>query len=273
MVLGGYVGLVAVANGARLVGGRGSVGLAIGHLVLLTVVITSARSRRAEWQMVGDWLPLIALPFLYWELPSAALGPAGRLFDSTVQGWDLAVFGTQPSRSLAGALPIRPLSETLHLAYLLYYGIIYLPPLLMYLDDARRGFYETMLALTTTVVLSFIAFSVFPVEGPRFAWGAPPGIPQGPIRALTLFLLERGSARGTAFPSSHVAIAMAQSLSSLRWRRGFGYGVAGTSILLAIGAVYGGFHYGVDILAGCVMGIGAWWLARGSERRAGSGAR
>jgi membrane-associated phospholipid phosphatase len=32
--------------------------------------------------------------------------------------------------------------------------------------------------------------------------------------------------------------------------------------LLATGAVYGGFHYASDVLAGTVVGIVAWSLAR-----------
>jgi membrane-associated phospholipid phosphatase len=119
-----------------------------------------------------------------------------------------------------------------------------------------------LLTFTLTMVVSFIAFSVFPVAGPRFAWPAPPGIPDGPFRAATLFLLERGSTRGTAFPSSHVAIAVAQTLSMLRWRPRFG-GVVGTmTILLAIGAVYGGFHYAIDAIVGGMVGLGAWLLVQ-----------
>jgi membrane-associated phospholipid phosphatase len=116
-----------------------------------------------------------------------------------------------------------------------------------------------------TVIISFAAFSVFPVEGPRFAWGAPPGVPSGPIRALTLLVPEHGSARGTAFPSSHVAIALAQTLSSLRWRRSLGVEVAITTVLLATGAVYGGFHYASDVLAGVLVGVATWSGARWIE--------
>ena len=158
----------------------------------------------------------------------------------------------------------------LHLAYIHYYAIIYLPPAILYASASRRGYYETVFALTVTVAISFAAFSVFPVEGPRFAWGAPPGVPQGPIRAFTLLILEHGSARGTAFPSSHVAIALAQALSTLRWRRGPGIAVAITTVLLALGAVYGGFHYATDVLAGGVVGALAWVVARGLEPKQAS---
>ena len=58
-----------------------------------------------------------------------------------------------------------------------------------------------------------------------------------------------------------VAIALAQALSSLRWRRPMGVGVAITTLLLAVGAVYGGFHYGADVLAGAGVGLLTWFVA------------
>lgn len=239
--------------------------LLVVQLVVVAATVLSLRSKARFWGVTGDWLPLIVLPMLYWELPWATFGGDGRLLDAMVQRWDLLLFGTEPARTWAGALPSRPLSEVLHLAYILYYAIIYVPPLVLYTSGSRRGYYETVFALTVTVVVSFAAFSVFPVEGPRFAWGAPPGVPSGPIRTFTLLILEHGSARGTAFPSSHVAIALAQTLSSLRWRRSLGVWVAITTALLAIGAVYGGFHYGADVLAGGVVGAGVWAVAQAIE--------
>ena len=256
-IFGGYVSLVAFVNLSRLVIGTGSVVLLVAQLIVLSATVLSLRSRTRFWTVTGDWLPLIVLPLLYWELPWATFAGA-RMHDSVVQGWDLALFHTEPARTWAGSLPSRPLSEVLHLAYILYYAIIYIPPAVLY---SRRGYYQTVFAMTVTVVVSFAAFSIFPVEGPRFAWGPPPGVPSGPIRTFTLAILEHGSARGTAFPSSHVAIALAQALSSLRWRRSMGLWVAMTTVLLALGAVYGGFHYATDVLAGTVLGIVTWSVA------------
>lgn len=263
-VFGVYMALVACVNIWRLANGTGWLALLVAQLVVLAATFFSLRSRTRFWSVIGDWLPLIVLPMLYLELPWASVGN-GRLFDSVVQGWDQSLFGTEPARTWAGALPSRPLSEVLHLAYILYYAIIYIPSVVLFCrpsgTEGKRPFYATMFAVTLTVVVSFALFSVFPVQGPRFEWGAPPGVPSGPIRAFALLILEHGSARGTAFPSSHVAIALAQALSSLRWRRSMGIWVAITTVLLAVGAVYGGFHYASDVLAGTVVGIATWSIA------------
>jgi membrane-associated phospholipid phosphatase len=271
-IFGGYMALVACVNLWRLTSGTGSIVLLIAQITVLAATVASLRSKTRFWSVTGDWLPLIVLPMLYWELPWATIGGDGRLFDAMIQRWDLLLFGTEPARTWAGALPSRPLSEVLHLAYILYYAIIYVPPAVLYFcrpsqGEGKRPFYATVFAMTVTVVVSFAAFSVFPVEGPRFAWGAPPGVPSGPTRAFTLLILEHGSARGTAFPSSHVAIALAQALSSLRWRRPMGIWVAITTALLAVGAVYGGFHYASDVLAGTVVGLVTWSIAIWMSKR------
>jgi membrane-associated phospholipid phosphatase len=69
-------------------------------------------------------------------------------------------------------------------------------------------------------------------------------------------ILERGSSRGAAFPSSHAAVAVAQSVVLLRlWPR-LGAVVSVLTALLLVGAVHGGFHYGVDMIAGTLLGAG-----------------
>ena len=89
-----------------------------------------------------------------------------------------------------------------------------------------------------------------------------------PVRSLRLFLphvtqgiLEGGSSKGTAFPSSHVAVVVAQALMALLYQRWTGWAIALLSGGLAMGAVYGGFHYAVDIVAGAGVGVAAYAIA------------
>lgn len=203
---------------------------------------------------VADWLPLLLVPFLYAELPYL-MGQSVVIRDSLVRAWETALFGTQPARTLANAMPYAVLSEVLHLGYVLYYPIVYVPPLLLYVAGRREEYGRNLLALMLTYVTCFLVFIMFPVEGPRYAWGPPPSVPDGPVRSLTLAILEHASSRGTAFPSSHAAVAVAQGVVALRFQRSVGVVVLATSVLLMIGAVYGGFHYAVDIVAGAVIGL------------------
>jgi membrane-associated phospholipid phosphatase len=91
------------------------------------------------------------------------------------------------------------------------------------------------------------------------------------VRRLVLAILERGSSRGAAFPSSHVAVAVTQALLALRHQPRVGRWVAGVAVGLGAGAVYGGFHYGVDVLAGAALGAAILPLAPRIARGLGSG--
>lgn len=265
-VVAAYLVFATLMAAWSAVRGGGGLAAAGTYVVLLAAAAIVARSDGKVAGIVADWFPLLALPVLYWAIPGTAIGVGP--FDGEVQGWDRAVFGADAARTFAGAAPWWPLSELLHAAYLSYYAIIYLPPLLMYLRGDRGAFARTVLAFAIAMVLCFAVFCVFPVEGPRYAWSAPAGVPDGVVRRIVKAILEGGSSRGTAFPSSHQAIALVMGLSSLSWDRRLGLPVLVVSVLLGVGAVYGGFHYAVDMLAGALVGFGSWYLVRARSKAA-----
>ena len=255
-ILAIYLGLTAL-----LLPAVPSVLVRIAHVAGLLLVVYRIRVGRDT--ALDLWLPLAAVPFLYAELPSLMPVLGGSFHDQAVRSWEVAVFGISPAATLASRMPSAALSELLHLGYLAYYPIIYVPPLALFLAGRRREMAATVSGLMATYAVCFIVFVVFPVEGPRYEWGSPAGIPDGWIRRFTLGLLNAGASRGAAFPSSHVAVAVAQSVMALHWQPRLGRVVAITTSLLAVGAVYGGFHYGVDALAGGGVGLAAGVIAIG----------
>jgi membrane-associated phospholipid phosphatase len=212
--------LLAVAP-PLLLGGGGAAGsgpalaLAALHVVAAATLVALARGPAAERWLVL-WIPLLALPFLYWEIPQLNQALAAGYHDPMIVGWECAVFGVEPARALAGALPYRWLSEPLHLAYLSLYPLIYVPPLLLLLRRERDASGTTLLGLALA-----------------------------------------------AFPSSHGAIMTAQSILAVVFQRRVGVVVSVATAALAVGAVYGGFHYGADVLVGgCVGALAAWAALR-----------
>ena len=240
------------------------------HVLLIVALAWAARRPRARDERTSalrsltnafaDWLPLIIVSFLYAELPWLMTayrgGQAVMYHDAWVQAAEWKIFHTQPSHTLAGALPFSWLSEGVHLGYVSYYGIIYGPPLVLYLRRRREAFAMSAGALLLAFTSCFLVFTFFPVEGPRYAWASPPGIPDGVVRRATLWVLREGSSRGAAFPSSHAAVSVAQTVSLwLAGERRIAVVVGTFTVLLVVGAVYGGFHYAVDMAVGVVVGI------------------
>lgn len=258
------VALYLLLSGAALLGPHRPAwwpALLLLHLAGAFVALRLARARaagRSHWLL--DWYPLLLVPAFYAELVLLNRSVwGGRYFDAVVLGWERAIFGGLPSQELAPAMPWPALSEPLHAAYVSYYLLIYGPPLLLWLRASRSDFRQTVFALMLTFFVHYLFFIYFPVQGPRYLFDAPAASEIGgyPMRELAHALLQAGSSQGAAFPSSHVAVAMAATVMTARFLPRLATIVGILSVLLALGAVYGGFHYAVDAVVGAVVGTAA----------------
>jgi membrane-associated phospholipid phosphatase len=221
----------------------------------------------ARWprlaKFVSDWYVLGLMPALYTELAWLNVSVHnGRYFDDIILRWEEQLFGGQPSRELAAAMPWLPLSEFLHFSYIAYYLIIYGPFVLLYMrarrDDHQRAAFTIML----TFFAHYVFFIYFPVQGPRYLFPAPTGeIENGLMYQLAHRILEAGSSRGAAFPSSHVGVSFAQTALAFVLLKRWAPVLLVLSTGLAVGAVYGGFHYATDAVAGLVFGLLLFFLA------------
>lgn len=239
------------------------------HGGLLAVVAACTWWRRVPaW--LRNWIPVIAIPILYAEAPNI-IAAAGHVTmqDAAIVRLELWMFGGNPSSGLALAWPWASLSELLHASYLSYYALILSVPAALQQAGRQRDFSRAVFTLLLTFTVCFLIFVAFPVEGPRYRGGA--DAPHGMVRAATLWLLENGSSRGTAFPSSHVAVAVTQTILAMYFFGARGAWLALVTTGLALGAVYGGFHYAVDVVAGALLGAMTAWLGlslSGDRRRA-----
>jgi membrane-associated phospholipid phosphatase len=241
--------------------------LAFAHLAAVALGFGLTPARQA-WRLfsarlpaaarfIGDWYPLVLLPALYLELAilnHAAFG--GRYFDATIIGWEQAMFRGQPSRTMAPAAPFRWLSEPLHLAYLSYYFIVLVPPIVLGVQRRWDAFRAAVFTLMLGFFAHYLFFVYFPVQGPRYLF-APPGgdAVAGPVTRLAHGVLEAGSSQGSAFPSSHVGVSVVQCANAFRFFPRFAPLLVTLTLGLGLGAVYGGFHYAIDTLAGLALGI------------------
>jgi membrane-associated phospholipid phosphatase len=219
---------------------------------------------RSAVRTAADWLPLLLIPLLYTEL--ALLNRSvhdGRYFDDVIIGWEQALFRGQPSQEWAAAAPHLWLSEPLHAAYLAYYFIVFVPPLLLFLRGRTDDFRRVAFAVMLSFFAHYLFFIFFPVQGPRYLFPPPGGeLAGGPFYQMAHRLLEAGSAQGAAFPSSHVGVSVTMCLLVRRHLPRLTLLIGVLTAGLAFGAVYGGFHYAVDALAGLVLGIAVFFAAR-----------
>ncbi|WP_428277401.1 phosphatase PAP2 family protein [Candidatus Palauibacter sp.] len=99
-------------------------------------------------------------------------------------------------------------------------------------------------------------FHVLPVAGPRYEFVQIGGeIGEGTLFGIVHGILETGSSKGTAFPSSHIAASLAGVVAAGREDRRWFRLLLVPELALTAGTVYGRFHYAVDALAGILLGL------------------
>jgi len=247
------------------------------RLVALVLILRGAASRPKNpvLRFVRDWYPILLFAPIYAELASLTHLFTTLRYDTLVQGWEQALFHGEPSQTFHGAWPWPALSEYLHFAYFYYYFVPTTLALWLYATRRLERFSRALTATLLAFLGCCLMYLVFPVAGPyhEFAHAAAASWP-GIFGPLTHRVVESGSSLGTAFPSSHTAVAVCVWLTAWRLCRPAFWVLCAIVPALALATVYGGFHYAVDTLAGASWGaacaaLGPRLHARLTARMAG----
>jgi membrane-associated phospholipid phosphatase len=272
LVLLGYLAVVSVMAALRVSSRPGCWWLLGAHALFVGLLFLITRPGLGPvGRTLREIYPLLLLPGLYSELDVLNSG-AIRVYDDVVRHWELVLFGGQISREWWQAAPSRLWSTIFHGAYLSYYLIVSAPALYF----AWRGDLESVrrfvLVVIATFVLCYLLFIFFPVAGPYYEFPRPPDwFIDNPPGRLAYEALATGSSYGAAFPSSHVAAAVAATLAAARASKPLGLLLLIPTVLLTVGVVYCQMHYAVDALAGLAVGGLVTWAANKSgsgEKRA-----
>jgi membrane-associated phospholipid phosphatase len=261
-----YVGLVSVVAALRLSAFPQCAWLLAANALIVALVALVTRDDLGRFgRLMHDVYPLVLLLALYASLDLLNGGGRVAVHDRTVQHWEAALFGGQPSRDWWQRAPSGFWSTLLHGAYCAYYAIIVVPALVLVRRPDREPLRRFVLAVTATFITCYVIFVFFPVAGPYYEFPWPTGsFVDNPMARLVYATLARGSSYGAAFPSSHVAASVAATVASWRASRRLGAALLIPTALLTIAVVYCQMHYAVDALAGLVVGlvVGGWVVRR-----------
>lgn len=231
---------------------------ALGIVALLLIV---PRLRSGGWPgVVRDWLPVLAPPLFYAEVAHLNQLLGTGYHDRAIQVIEGALFvsasGAQPGVVLRHLLPWPAVGEYLHFSYFAYYLLLPLLAGALYYRGRIREFRYVVAAVLATFYLCFLCFILYPVAGPWYHLPHPSTAAIGEFFPHIVHrILALAASKGAAFPSSHVAVAVVIWLLAWRFTRRVFWIFAAIVPTLALGTVYGGFHYAVDVAAGTVVGI------------------
>ena len=232
------------------------------HLALRLVAVVAIlrlvprRSKNPALAFVRDWYPILAFLPLYSEL-----GTLSHLFfagsrDDAIVLWEGTIMRGQPSQTWRTLFPWPWLSEYLHFAYFYYYFVPATLGLWLWLRGDMARFSRALTAILGAFLTCCLIYVAFPVIGPYHHFGHPAAASWGGFFGpLVHGIVERGSSLGTAFPSSHTAVAVCVWLSAWRLCRPAFWVLALIVPALAVGTIYGGFHYALDTVAGAILGV------------------
>ena len=260
LLLLGYLTIVSIVAVFRASSRPGWWLVLVAHalFVLLLFLLTRPNLGRVG-RTLREIYPLLLLLGLYSELDVLNSG-SGAVHDQVVQRWELLVFGTQISRQWWQTAPSTFWSTVLHGAYLSYYFIVATPALYFAWRGDLQAVRRFVLVVMATFILCYLVFLFFPVAGPYYQFPRPSPwfIDNLPAR-LAYQVLASGSSYGAAFPSSHVAAALAATIAAAQTSRRLGFLLLVPTVLLTVGVVYCQMHYGVDALAGLAVGALVTW--------------
>ncbi|MFO8008228.1 MAG: phosphatase PAP2 family protein [Candidatus Brocadiia bacterium] len=270
----------------------------VGHAAVIGVVHglirLEGRVDNRLLTLVLDFYPMILYTFLYWEthaLDSMFIhGPLDAFFIEL----DRRIFGCDPSRDFILRVPYFPISELMYFSYSTYYFMIPGVGLGLYFTRRRR-FFQYITVISFVFFVCYLTYIFLPVLGPhaheRLAAAGqdallPPRMVPNYLRRGLFYQLMQFIYRtfepssGAAFPSSHVAVAVAAATYTWRYLKSVRWPHAVVVTLLAVSTVYCGYHYAVDIFAGVLAGailtpVGEWiyrkWEPGLSEARGAEG--
>ena len=181
-------------------------------------------------------------------------------FDAHLLKLDRLIFGFSPN--LAVVSHYQPwLTELMMFSYFFYLPLVVI---LAYQLFRKFGPEETegyVLTLGLAYILCFIIFILWPAASPRFYLSNQPA--SGFLFWNLMKVVEaHGQYQGGSFPSAHCAAGLVMIIYAWRAGKKTFLIVFPLIILFFLSTVYGQYHYGIDVLAGIIIGFMAFLLSQ-----------
>jgi len=207
------------------------------------------------WHFWRHWYPHLFFLFCFEEL--------ARLVHLTTQGWqdakliafDLWLTGVNPPLWLE-QFAHPALNEFMQFAYFTYFVYLLVLGGVLYCRRDWHSYWAVMIYSAAGYALGYVISILFPVQSPWFSmagmWRGE--LAGGPFTALINLIERCGRVHGAAFPSQHVAGAVAAVWGAWRHRRWLFWIFLPLVACMCVSTVYVRNHYVADVLGGMVTG-------------------
>jgi membrane-associated phospholipid phosphatase len=214
------------------------------------------------------WYPHLFFLFCFEELAYLVHLVYPGWHDAKLIAFDTWLTGVNPALWLE-RFAHPALNEFMQFAYFTYFVYLLVLGGVLYRRREAEAYWAVMTYSAVGYVLGYVIAMLFPVQSPWFTlagmWHGP--LEGGPFTALINFIEKCGRVRGAAFPSQHVAGAMAALWGAWRHRRWLFWLFLPFVTCMCVSTAYVRNHYMADVLGGLVTGtlgylVGGWIMRR-----------
>jgi membrane-associated phospholipid phosphatase len=228
--------------------------------VALIVFLAGKRRFSPAWEFAHDWLPAIFFITVFEEISYLSLSIRGTWQNGYLIAFESLVFAVPPVQWMHEHIPSW-LVECLEFGYFAFYPLY---PVFGGIFWAWRrrprftgAFRQMTDALSIGYVLCYATYLLFPTQSPANRLGVQqiPSAHGGPFQAMVQLIQSRGGVHGNAFPSAHIMLAFVVLMFVCKFLPRVAPWVLIPILLMCAAAVYDGYHYASDVVAGGLIGI------------------
>jgi len=226
------------------------------------VLVTHKQHDGGFWEFANDWLPAIFFITVFEEVSFLSLALRGEWQNAHLIAMESAIFAVPPAVWLHGYQALW-FSESLAFGHASFY--LFYPAVAGVLWTRRRRprfagtFRHLTDALSVGYLLCYTTYLLYPTRSPSHNVGLPTAAPDvepaGPFHFLVGAIQATAGVHGNAFPSAHIMLAFVVLVFTFRYFPRVAPWLLACTLLMCLGAVYDGYHYALDVLAGAVLGI------------------
>ncbi len=228
--------------------------------VAMIFLLARKQSDGQTWEFAHDWLPAIFLITVFEEVSYLSLSLRGEWQNAHLVAFESLLFAAPPTLWMHEHLSSWVV-EFLEFGYFVFYPLYPVFGGMFWVWRQRPDFAGAFRRLTDAFsigyVLCYATYLLFPTKSPANLLGVQQfaSAHGGPFHALVGLIQSRGGVHGNAFPSAHIMLAFVVLVFVWRFLPRVAPWVLVSNLLMCFGAVYDGYHYASDVVAGAAIGL------------------
>jgi membrane-associated phospholipid phosphatase len=234
------------------------------NALAIAAILAAARKQHSGtfWQFAHDWLPAIFFITAFEEVSFLALIVRGAWQNAHLIALESALVPIASSEWVHRFISAW-VSEILEFGYFTFYPMYPVLGGVFWATRHRAQFTRTFRSFTDSLSVGYAfcyaTYLLFPTRSPSHN-GRPLSVVAstaggGPFHFLVRLIQSRAGVHGNAFPSAHIMLSCVTLVFAFRYFPRIAPVLLICVLLMCVGAVYDGYHYVVDVLAGAALGI------------------